>query len=280
MSKFEELREDIRKDLLSSITAKVENYNEVVISLYAKDIARMAKRLESLDETTIRFLMSLTNNYIVAILENKQTLIEDCRVLFEKYGYDIKRFDEIITKISSNSDGKLKEDNKQEQIMRAVYNEFQCPARYSIYSDFERPNDTALPTVKDINELLSKFGINFININQLPLINTTHLDDPYNVGGYFETALKNGLSIPQIIEYRKKIESMLSYYEAPRNKWCFRGGKFAILSAVPFLTRDFAEMSRVRAANSYQIITRQLLTQINQLNSSVNSLDDNIGMHR
>ena len=252
MTKFEELKKDILNQL------QEETSCSIVVS-QENDLLKYKRRLASIDETTIKYLMKLTNDYIRAVLTDNKYDIGNDLDIFHKYGFAIENLDEKIKKIEYpyNAYGSIWPGKIQEEVMQTVFNFFQCPG--------------VLPKVDDILAIAAKFGVTYGTENdkfsRVYWIDTRNFDDPYNTGDYFLTALMNGLSIDEIIMNTYKITSALSYYVAPMTSGNFSKGiyKTLIIGIVPFLDEEYRSIYSERAKSTrtiYEARKEKLALQI------------------
>ena len=252
MTKFEELKKDIlnqlREESSRSFVVSQEDY-----------LLKYKRRLTNLDETTVKYLMKLTNDYIRAVLTDNKYDIGNDLDIFHKYGFAMKNLDEKIKEIEYpyNAYGDIWPGKIQEEVMQTVFNFFQCPG--------------VLPKVDDILAMAAKFGVTYgakrDRLSRFYWIDTRHFDDPYNTGDYFLTALMNGLSVDEIIMDTYKITSALSYYAAPMASSNFSKGiyKATIIGIVPFLDEEYQSIYCERAKRTktiYEATKKRLALQM------------------
>lgn len=270
MNKFEELKKEIRSMLMTELTSYVNSS-----AVTGDEISKYGDRLSNIDETTIKYLMRLTNDYIRAKRENDEEDIECDLNIFKKYGFDARVLDKKIGEIQYpyNSNLQMWPSKEQEEILQTVCSFFEYPGK--------------LPKVDTILEIASKFGATYGATDHEPSYSSKskimwlnvsrYFDDPYDTDRFFSTALNNGLSVDQIIDLTYKLESYMDYYNAP-NLRCFSKGRMT--GIVPFLDKDHKRMSNARAVETYKIINERLSSQV--YSSNLDSKDETIQtiMHR
>ncbi len=269
MVKFEELKNDVRTRLMSELTNALSLVGET-----GEDISKYGERLSNLDETAIKYLMRLTNDYIRAKRENSEKDIECDLNIFKKYGFDAHVLDKKIEEIQYdyNADYEMWPSKEQEEIMQTVCSYFGYPGN--------------LPKVDTILEIASKFGVVYgsreHSFTEIRCIDTKYFDNPYNTGNYFSTALNNGLTVDQIIELTYRLNSYMDYYNAPNHSRVFSEGSFGskMIGIVPFLDKDHQRMSNSRAVKTYKIVNERLSSQLYSTN--LDNVDDSLQtrMHR
>lgn len=268
MTKFEELKKDVKDLLMSELSNSINSIGTIDSELSAgKKISAYGDRLSNLDETTVKYLMRLTNDYIRAKRENSEVDLQTDLTIFKKYGFDARDLDEKIQKIEYpyNADNEMWPNKTQEDILQTVFSYFECPGK--------------LPSVDTILEIASKFGATYGDTEHthgvgIAWIDTRHFDDPYDICKHFSTALNNGLSVEQIIQLTKEINTYMDYYNAPNGLRTFSKGEFRsrMTGIVPFLEKDHKRASDLRAIHIYQVINRGLALQ--GYNSSLNNTDE------
>lgn len=275
MSKFEELKKEIKSMLMTELTNYV---NSAVAS--GDEISKYGDRLSNIDETAIKYIMRLTNDYIRAKRKNDVEDMECDLNIFKKYGFDAHVLDKKIGEIqyAYNSNNEMWPSKEQEEILQTVCSFFEYPGN--------------LPKVDTILEIASKFGATYGATDHGPgyspsskvmwLNVSQYFDDPYNTDRFFSTALNNGLSVDQIIESTYKLESYMDYYNAPNTLRYFSKGSFGarMIGIVPFLDKDHKRMSNARAVKTYKIINERLASQLS--NANLENADDSLQtrMHR
>ncbi len=245
MTKFEEIKKDVKELILSEISYYTDRSKEISIGVIEKRIIQDCEdRLNNLDETTVKYIMRLTNDYIRAKKKNIQRDIDCDLTVFRKYGFDAQVLDREIAKIEFeyNADNDIWPSKHQERILQIVYSFFECPGK--------------LPSVDTVLDIASKFGAMYGSNNhkytsELRWLDTSHFDDPYDTCNYFSTALQNGLSTEDIIELTRLINIYLDYYSAPKSMGYFDRPK--ISSIVPHLEQDHNRISDIRAEKIYSI---------------------------
>lgn len=267
MTKFEEIKKDVKGLLMSQLSDSINSIETMGVKPTGEEISACGARLSNLDETTVKYLMRLTNDYIRAKRENDEIGLQDDLNIFEKYGFDARILDEKIAKIEYpyNIDNEMWPNKIQEEIMQTVFSYFECPGK--------------LPSVDTILEIASKFGATYGDTEhtyggEIGWIDTRHFDDPYDICKHFSTAINNGLSIEQIIQLTKEINMYMDYYNAPNRPRCFSKGSFraGMTGIVPFLEKDHKRMSDFRAIKMYQVVNRRLTSQV--YNSNLNNTDE------
>ena len=273
MSKFEELKTEVRSMLMDELTSYI---NSPAVS--GDKISEYGDRLSNIDETAIKYIMRLTNDYIRAKRENDEQDMECDLGIFKKYGFDAHILDEKIGRIQYgyNSDNEMWPSKAQEDILQTVCSFFEYPGN--------------LPKVDTILEIASKFGATYgatvhglgYSTKIMWLDVSRHFDDPYDVYRFFSTALNNGLSVDQIIESTYKLKSYMDYYTAPNTSRCFSKGSFGarMTGIVPILDKDYKRTSDARALRTYKIINERLASQLS--NAHLENTDDSLQtrMHR
>ena len=262
MSKFEDLKKEIRSMLMAELTSYI---NSVVAT--GDEISKYGDRLSNIDETAIKYIMRLTDM--------------ECDLnIFKKYGFDAHVLDKKIGEIQYpyNSNNEMWPSKEQEEILQTVCSFFEYPGN--------------LPKVDTILEIASKFGAtygstdhspNYSSSSRIMWLNVSqYFDDPYDTDRFFSTALNNGLSVDQIIESTYKLESYMDYYNAPNTLRYFSKGSFGarMTHIVPFLDKDHKRISNARAVKTYKIINERLASQLS--NSNLENADDLLQtrMHR
>ncbi len=263
MKKFEEVKNDVKELIFKNLSNSV-NFAD------GKEISECGKRLSDLEETTIKYLMRLTNDYIRAKKGNNSYDLETDLGIFEKYGFDAHVLDDKINEIEYdyNADYDIWPSKAQEEILQTIFSFFECPG--------------SLPKVDSILEIASKFGSTYGDKEhtspgfEIRWIDTRNFDDPYDTCKHFSTALNNGLSVEQIIELTNELNKKLDYYDAPNGMRCFERPR--ITSIVPFLNRDHDRMSNARAKRTYEVVNRRLtsLAYSNRMNNSEEEVQSEI----
>ena len=249
MSKFEELEQCVTKKLKEE-KEKLEKYRSNHDSLdpvFQQSYGKCLDRMSNLEETTAIFLAKLTNQYMHAIQNKCSNEINCILKIFNKFGFDIKKYDEIIDKMPFKISDRTWPSVIQARILDDVFKFFECPIQ--------------LPWVGDILESASKFGVTFgkkdkndFEIDGIEILNFSNL---YNTCEYFETALKNGLSVSEIIDMELDICYAKQFYNAPRCPFrSIMGVEYNVASIVPFLKHELEEMSENRAPEIYEIAKR------------------------
>ena len=71
MTKYEEIKKDVKELILSEISYYTDRSKEISIGVIEKRIIQDCEdRLNNLDETTVKYIMRLTNDYIRAKKKN------------------------------------------------------------------------------------------------------------------------------------------------------------------------------------------------------------------
>lgn len=269
MSKFKQLKSDIYAMIMKEISNSISCPSNLtgLKPIDGETISKCSRLLVHLDEATIKYLMKLTNDYIRAKKEQDEVALKADLSIFAKYGFDATILDDKINEIQWPYKDMWKYDtgnemwpNKiQEEIMGIVFSCFECPEKMK------------LPRVDKILERSSKFGVIEHNSGEIMWLDTRHFDDPYDTCGYFSTAIRNGLSIDEIIQYRKEIDTYMDYYSAPRMPGRFNNPRFreSVTEVVGNLEEDQERMSKIRAEKVYKAINFQLNQANQQLNAQL-----------
>lgn len=266
MTKFEEIKKDVKVLLMSELSDSINSMETMGVMMTGEKISKYGDRLSNLDETTVKYLMRLTNDYIRAKRENDEVDLQTDLTIFEKYGFDARVLDEKIQKIEYpyNADNQMWPNKIQEDILQTVFSYFGCPGK--------------LPSVDTILEIASKFGATYGDTEhtyggEIGWIDTSHFDDPYDTCKHFSTALNNGLSVEQIIQLTKDINTYMDYYNAPNMLRTFSKGEFRsrMTSIVLFLEKDHKRMSDLRTIHIYQVLNRRLVSQVYSSNLNNNN---------
>ena len=226
-------------------------------------ISDIGERIYNIDETAVKYLMKLSNNYIRAKVKSDETSIDKSKNLFAKYGFDVETLNGEIAKISDEYtlDNKIGPCKAQEHILQRVFDYFECPGK--------------LPTIEDLHAITSKFGIDYTDEGKLPNIDSRNFDNPYNFGGYFNTAIENGLSIDQIIESKLQLEQMMELYEAPRpGRSLLVYYSSEVTSIVPHLNSDIKKRAEQDALKIYKIMNYKLIKKLQNSESKLSQSQD------
>ncbi len=203
---YKQLAEYVEIKVDGKISKKelVRRYDE--LANVSEIIMLIGREIRNISDTTVQYLMRLTNDYIRSKCQNDKQGIRNDRALFEKWGFDARSLDVIIDKMDFvfyDMDNLSGPNKLQEQVLQQVFDYFGCPGK--------------LPTVEDIREITSKFGIDYIDDKQsLPIFSFRTLD--YN----FDVAMAKGLSIEQIVMLRWQLDEMMALYLAPRKSRTFK----------------------------------------------------------
>lgn len=252
-SLFEKLKKHIELSLYKQLAEHTEKkisgkYDDnLSISPNRNDISDIGERIRYIDETTIQYLMKLTNDYIRVKIEKDSSAIDADIALFAKFGFDVTVLDSMINQMSNphyNLNHEMGPSKLQEQILQTVFTHFGCPGK--------------LPTIEDIYNIVSKFGIEYVEDGKLPIIDSRHFDDPYNTDNTFYTAIQNGLSVEQIINSKLQLDQIMNLYNAPRNPSVFSRQPDEITRIVYFTNSDLEQMSTRRAVDLYQVLNYRL----------------------
>lgn len=278
-SRFEQLKRDIHAMIMKEISEAISREPS---KGFTDTVSKCGKLLEYLDETTIKYLMKLTNEYIRVKREQDERQVQAILNIFKKYDFDARNLDEKIPEIQYpyNVFNKMWPNKIQEEIMGIVFSYFECP------------EDKKLPTVDKILELASKFGATYgatvsslydpratygatgsigHDSYEIKWLDTSYFDDPNNICKYLSTAIANGLSIDQIIHYREKIDTYMDYYSAPIFPSIFTDSFLSksVTTIVGNLEEDHRRMSMVRAKNFYETMYYRLAQENSRLKSQL-----------
>lgn len=262
---FVQVRRDVEKALFEEIKVVTSAYEsgKYYDIVPFNGVTLCGKRLANLDETTTKYLMALTNDYLRAKKENEEGSISIDTEIFRKYGFDVTSLDKFVEQIPDrySANHEVWPTEAQEMALNTVWTFFGCPGK--------------LPTVKEIENITNMFGL---NKEKNFVVDTAHLDDPY-VGDYFNTALSNGLSVEQIIDARCQLSVYMTYYKAPSIIQTFSYTK-KMSQIVPFLNEELIAMSNARAKSTYQVFTDRMISQMNSINNMNQETEQVSRMHR
>ncbi len=202
---FNSLKEFIELSLFKQLLTEESNIPNII------------ERIKHIDETTIIYLMQLTNDYIRATL-TKNSISRDIDItLFAKLGFDITLLDSLINKLPKtyyNYNIAMTPDKLQEEILQIVFNYFGCPGR--------------LPTIDDI----------------------------LDINGYLAIDIQNNLPLEYFIQIKLQLEQIMLLYKAPKNTAAIFNDPTKITSIIPETNSEIIQNSTKQALDLYRLSKR------------------------